>query len=613
MNASEPDRRPGAWWLLVPGLGSILLMLPRLTSAQFGLFDDAHVLVVADRILAGDWLASVEASGGQFRPLYWLYYAVVKAIVGLSPGGFFLGNALLFFAAVVLLGCVVRLVARSTGLALLAQTLFLFSGPVVENVYTLSKPELLQVCWIGLALGAAALASRSASPGRRVGYAALSALGVASAALTKETGVLLAPIGLLWAVRAEVARRRQPPGTGRMGRRVFLASAVGGAVLALGLQTWAGSLANLPQGYASGFSLTNADLIRTNVGIWADWLLRDYLYLGVLGVAALAATAARRAWVEVGLLVDCLIWMGVWLAVYLPWQFTPEYYLLPLAMGAAGFGAVSIGILVRLARQASTLPRLVAWPTLAVALLFFATTLPNNLTNARVQLAVDRANGELLAYATGRLPIGSLLVINIQEPNEYVTHFPTWVQQLLGRPDITVDTFRGEDPVPAGGADRPVFIASPVVENQFYPSVRLGVYESTARAWSRLPGGVRRRATGGSVSNPLQVSLPGDRRQLCLVPDHPGLRLLPAPGNAGRHPALRLRLDPVLVRIRPPPRKPGLASIGQEDASRPCLAAAGLGAGRCQPAVKSSTEPSGIMPRSHSFFEDPMEVPYECC
>jgi hypothetical protein len=37
------------------------------------------------------------------------------------------------------------------------------------------------------------------------------------------------------------------------------------------------------------------------------------------------------------------VWMAGWLAVYLPWPATFEYYLLPFAFGAAAFGGTVVG------------------------------------------------------------------------------------------------------------------------------------------------------------------------------------------------------------------------------------------------------------------------------
>src|SRR3972149_3643894 len=102
MSAGGVARRCGgrslahaAWWA-GPVLISLAVILPRLLSAQFGLLDDARTLVTARDITSGSWDMSWDIEAGRFRPGYWLFPALLYALVGQNPVGFFAGNAALF-------------------------------------------------------------------------------------------------------------------------------------------------------------------------------------------------------------------------------------------------------------------------------------------------------------------------------------------------------------------------------------------------------------------------------------------------------------------------------------------------------------------------------------
>ncbi len=76
-------------------------------------------------------------------------------------------------------------------------------------------------------------------------------------------------------------------------------------------------------------------MIRANAGIWLDLLVRDWLQLLPLVMAAAYLAVTRRKLPHLPVILGCLIWMGGWFALYLPYRFTPEYYLLPFSLAAA--------------------------------------------------------------------------------------------------------------------------------------------------------------------------------------------------------------------------------------------------------------------------------------
>ncbi|MCJ7707952.1 MAG: hypothetical protein MUO38_10075, partial [Anaerolineales bacterium] len=128
--------------------------------------------------------------------------------------------------------------------------------------------------------------------------------------------------------------------------------------------------------------------------------------------------------------------------------------------------------------------RSLAVTALVVAAGLFLITLSNNASNGRQQLAVDAANADMLDYLAANLPPGSIVVVNIQDPNEYVAEIEDHLHVILERPDLVVDYFRFQEAILSPGASPPHFVVAPWVENQPRLAVRMGVIESTMSQWN---------------------------------------------------------------------------------------------------------------------------------
>ena len=456
-------------WVLVPVALALLVMLPRLASPQFGLLDDGLTLRIGREVVGTWWpVFHLIPETGRFFPAYWLGYSAIFGVVGARALPFFVVNLFLFASLLALLNGIVQLGGGTRWHAAVAVGLFALSGPAIETFYTLSKAEPLQMLWVGLSLLAAA-ASAVRPPWARFRWAGLAALLLLLAHATKETSVVLVPISLAWLV---IERWMSPPRPTSLPFAITYAAANVVAALAfVGLRWYYLPLALSEGGYTRAYSLT-VPTVGATLFRMAAWVVRDFAFLlPVAWATALILVRGRPA--SRRLILYAGVWMGGWLAVFLPWPATFAYYLLPFAFGAAVLGGVVVGDLTRAGRE-----RLAGRATAAVLLAATASlwlvTIANAVVDARVQLAVDRANGDLVEFLA-TLPSQSQVVLNTAQPNEYLFELPLHLSEIKRRPDIVVKPVVRS--VPEGQTSLPGFVATPDVANRPVPTVRLPINE----------------------------------------------------------------------------------------------------------------------------------------
>jgi hypothetical protein len=325
-------------WLVII-LVALSLMLPRLLSPHFGFFDDANTILVSQRILSGDWNPGMEAGDGRFRPAYWLYSALIYAFAGQNPFWFFLGNAVLLTGIALGFARLAAVLLKDSRYGLVAGVVFLLSGPVVENVYTLSKPELQQAFWITCSLLACGFCAPPAGRLRWWLGVLLSAAALFLACATKEVSLLLGGISAAWLVMALTwGKLRQKYAWAERSSAVYplgayLLACLGGCGVFMLARANYLPFGIIERGYASNF-MFSMDLLTNHTRLWMDLLLRDYLYIFPLAAAPLLQLIRRRALENLDLLGYAAVWMLVWVGVYIPWQYTLAYYLLPFTLGA---------------------------------------------------------------------------------------------------------------------------------------------------------------------------------------------------------------------------------------------------------------------------------------
>ena len=470
--------------LFSPVLVSILIILPRLLSPQFGLFDDGVTLRTSQELATGSFNLQFDLGAGRWRPVYWIFYALPYLIARTSPLMYFLVNAIelcLITAGIIHL---VHVMSGSRLQGLLSGLFFALAGPIIENFYTLSKPEPPQMLFLVVTL--VLLWQAVINPGRRekVLFGLLGATFFVLAVLVKETTLIIVGISLTWLVFNLVfsRKKRLNPQIIEFTWYLFGISLIGLAAfifprLALSIHSSVGGT------YSSHYGFSISDMTATAIR-WVGWLVRDFAYLVPLGLLGLILWRRYQA-KEKTILIGSVIWMVAWIAIYLPWSLMTEYYMLPFALGAAVFAAVVVGRAVQAFLGESRLCRLLVVLCMGLAGILLLGGCVNNYTTARIQLIVDRANAETLAYIARQAPPDSTIYVNIQTSNEYVDEIGMQLVEVWDRDDLHLAVVDLSE-MPVRGKTNPgdFFIIAPHVKNQPLMTVRMGVVESSLSDWT---------------------------------------------------------------------------------------------------------------------------------
>lgn len=460
--------------LYSPVLVAVLVMLPRLFSPQFGLLDDGKSIITAQNLVSGDRTFLFDVNDSRFRPIYWLSFAAFYLSVGESVFWYFLLNTVVLCVTTVALMTFSRRSGLTPGQAWMSGILFVLSGSVIENFYTLSKGEWLQVMFIALSLIVITAYTAAPSKKRRTGIVSGSALLLLFAMGSKETSMIILPVALAWFAAAWGWSRLSQIDRIEW-RGDYLLSSILACMVYLALRLAFTTSAVETSGYTERFVISIGQLIASGTR-WAGWLMRDYLYLLTLFLILGIVLIRREKVPYLQVVVDMFVWMIVWVAVYLPWNFMTEYYMLPFAFGAAILAGSVLGDV------AVWRDRLTRWVG-GISVVLIIITLVNNYTSAGIQLTVDSMNDRLMNTIT-RLPYGSMVLINIQSHNEYTDQIQMQLDARFGREDMQFQLFNPNVALPPACQPGNCFVVTPVVENQPLLTVRMGVHEPTQKGWN---------------------------------------------------------------------------------------------------------------------------------
>ena len=475
----------------LPLLVCVLIMLPRLFSPQFGLFDDGKTIITAKEMAKNLSYFTFEADEGRFRPVYWLYFSAIYWVFGQQPFWFFLGNTVVLVFSTWMLMVLTQMVTGRRFQAWAAGLLFVLLGPVIESFYTLSKGEPLQVALLLLAMLCAIWMVQAQAGWKRWLFGLLGSVTAFCALAVKETSIVMIPISLAWLFLAWLRLRK----TADRGTQLVWGARTPGAlaifsILGSGLFLILRRL--MINTVLTGGSYTNdyaiqAQTILASLVRWAGWSIRDFTFILPLVLLAAVWLVAKKKSMDTGFILESFVWMGGWAAIYLPWFFMTEYYMLPFALGVAIFTSALLEISRETLTNSTVRMRRLVMACLGAAGLLFGVTLFNNASNAGIQLAVDAANAKMLENLVNIAPPDSLVMVNIQYPNEYTSQIPMYINTILGRPDIKVEIFHSQPPLREGnGASGHNLVITPVVKNQPILTVRMGVVEPTQEIWLSL-------------------------------------------------------------------------------------------------------------------------------
>ena len=319
---------------LVPFLIATLIMLPRIASPQFGFFDDARMLAQSKDLLQGDFSMSHDKQAGRFRPAYWLYYTVIYSIAGYHPFWFFLGHLIIFYILLYEL----RLILKNMGFKdlqiLITSLIFILTMPIIENFYTLSKGEPLQLVFISAAV--IFLFNEKASNKYNIKRILLAAFSILIAILIKETAMVMVPIFFLWAAIDFFFDFNHSKKELRTSLSLLTAAVIAVAIYFLLRSIW-GATSLLGGSYTDRYLFVSASLIQkvlrwsTQFAFYFHYLLPIILLIILLFIfnRDSLTNKEKRAIFIWG------IWSVLWLGILIPWEYAELYYLLPFGFGTS--------------------------------------------------------------------------------------------------------------------------------------------------------------------------------------------------------------------------------------------------------------------------------------
>lgn len=483
------DEQNKKYWmhllLYSPALLAILIMIPRLVSPNLGLLDDPTNIYSSQQILNGDWSWVQGLNTGRFKPGFFLVFTIYYAIAGMNPLAYFIINTIILILVTCSLIFLIHRQSQKKMIAWWSGILFVLSSPVIENFYTVYKQEPTQVALI---LGAVLLTgqiNKVTSRYKKTILSALIMLLVFTAVSLKETSIIIIPIAVSWYVGALILKRNTGEETDQSAKQRFMIITVCSGLIFILLWFWTKHSVLANEGIHFHYSFEPNNIMRS-IREWERWIRRDFFFLYFLAAPVILRSIHKRSLPCKVLVVDTFIWMVGWLVIFLPWMHQLDYYLLPFTLGTSVLGAVCISQIKTILKNGGLFYRAATITSLCLASFFFVATLPNNFTNARLQLTIDKQDMDFIAFVSDELPEEAILLLNIQEPSEYHVTITRFINVHNNRADIQINQLEVDHPQIEDTDDGYYYIATPVFNNQFYRSVRLGFSADGTKKWNEL-------------------------------------------------------------------------------------------------------------------------------
>lgn len=453
--------------MLSPCILALVIMLPRLVSPQFGLLDDGTILRV---LKEGNWLLW-DFQSRRSRPVYWAFWYLVDALANQDPLWFYIFQTLLLIFLVSAIIYLIYLITKNTFLAWLTGVLFVLSGPIIENFYTLSKVEPLFLLLLMISLIVAFGPGVDQRPGGKWVRILLVVVLIFMAEATKETTLIVLPISAVWLL--SLLGNHSISETLRSNEAEYFAASVIASGCFLIMRSIMVGASLIGSGYSDQYEFSLSRLLSSG-SRWVGWLIHDFAYTLPLILILIVWILKREKITHGRILVMSAMWMGGWLSIYVFWVFVADYYLLPFAAGMAIFSAAILFNIFERWRAGSRQGVFLS-TVLIVFTILFLVTIPNNVTLAQQQLKVDAANSRLLDFLAEELEPSQRLIVNIPAESEYIEQISLQLSELHG---LEVEVIDYQPGLPHGiNENDDSLIISPTIKNQVLLSPRLGIYE----------------------------------------------------------------------------------------------------------------------------------------
>lgn len=467
---------------VLPLLLAVLIMIPRLTSAQFGLLDDGYIMNEVKAILDGDLNILLGHEAGRFRPVYWLYFTLIYAIAGPNPFWFYIGHLIILLILIVEIQTLMKHQGVNHVHILLTTLVFIFSIPIIENFYTLSKGEPLQLVFILASI--LCLEKQKAKINHRMSWVlrALTIITLIIAFWTKETAYIMLPLSALWAAYALIQRNR----ISIEERKAYL-HYLGAILIAAVVNVLIFTVLNVS--LASGDSYTSQyelDVISilTRAPRWMTLYVHYFSFLLPLAIMVVIIFLNKEN--ENKQLTHNLVFWGSWILAWsiglMPWQFAESYYLLPFSVGVSILIALLIPHIWDGINSHRPLIHRLMTTMAVICLVLLLASLTHYRTHARVQLTFDRMNDQMINTIRNLLPDDGDLIMGVNTYNEYVQNTGHFLIDQDGMTNITFDFVSLEVLLVLETRSEAILLL-PYIEHQPTLLLRAGVEEEFTMAW----------------------------------------------------------------------------------------------------------------------------------
>lgn len=470
---------------LLPFFIATLIMLPRLMSPQFGLFDDGWIYTEVQKILQGDFSMQYDNQAGRFRPLYWLYFTAIYLLAGSNPVWFFIGHWFILIILLVEMRVLLKFWQAEDWQILFTSLVFLFSIPIIENFYTLSKGDPLSLVFILISLIILEELKRLNTRTSKWIYIFLEFVSGLCAIWAKETAYIMAPISAVWAGMAFLYRKFLSKNERQAYLIYFLCMAV--AMIAFFLiRAIIGTPSVTGGTFTERYSFT-LDALLSNIPRWFTLYINYYLYLIPFGVMALIVLMVNRDIKpnQKFLYFSWGIWILAWVGALIPWEYARAYYLLAFSFGVSILiGLIAPEIRNLLQHSKNSLRFGMKFLTFIFFLVALA-SLTHYRTHAKTQLIFDRMNYEMLEITKEITPKKGFVFSNFETKKEYVEGIEYFLIDMYGLDKIHYDHVDMETMERlhwhSGG-----IVLMPYVSNLPKLTVRAGVDEEFTMAWNEI-------------------------------------------------------------------------------------------------------------------------------